>query len=133
VADLRLKVDERTSLVARLAEDLKGLDAQVAAEKREHAERRQAREKELEQLHQQATECTEKLTIAANMRNNRKNVERALSEAAAQVAKLRTAKNPFEEQKAEKDTRVRSLQQAMEQIKVHSAPNLSLPPALLFR
>jgi hypothetical protein len=118
VADLRLKVAERESLVARLAEELKAVDAEMAAEKRDYAERRQAGEKDLDQLHRQSTECTEKLTIAANMRNNRKNVERALSEAAAQMKKLKTARNPFEEQKAEKDTKVRTLLQSMAHIKV---------------
>src|SRR5690606_25477224 len=68
----------------------KAVDAEMATEKRDYAERRQAGEKDLDQLHRQSTECTEKLTIAANMRNNRKNVERALSEAAAQRKWLRT-------------------------------------------
>lgn len=117
VADLRQKVAERESLVARLAEELKAVDAEMAAEKRDYAERRQAGEKDLDQLHRQSTECTEKLTIAANMRNNRRNVERALSEAAAQMKKLNTARNPFEEQKAEKDTKVRTLLQSMAHIK----------------
>lgn len=83
------RISEKTVAITRLREEMEQLDVAIASAKAVYAEKKQVKEKESEELHKQATQCTEKLAIAVSIRNSRKASEKSLAEAVAHLDKLR--------------------------------------------